>query len=254
MTEEQDKFPLKLTRKAMIVWSGLIFFSMGWMFVVGILVGRGTIPMPSRPLSIDSEINTLKQKEQSDLDAQSKHDKESGNNSPFWEELKKPSPKTVYKVAPQVVEKPSASSAKEPVESPAAIEKLAELPAPKANEEPAEKPVEKTTVAIAPDKEEKAAKPAAPKPTPAAKAESAAAASEKRFTIQVASFQDLESAERSVKNLKDKGFSAHHVRVEIQGKGAWYRVRVGSYDSKIAAEAMLKKLEQSKIKGMVTGI
>jgi len=34
---------VQLTAKGIIVWGGLIVFMMGWMFVLGILVGRGPV-------------------------------------------------------------------------------------------------------------------------------------------------------------------------------------------------------------------
>ncbi len=34
---------VRLTTRGILVWGGLIVFMMGWMFVLGILVGRGPI-------------------------------------------------------------------------------------------------------------------------------------------------------------------------------------------------------------------
>lgn len=263
MTEEQDKYPVKLTRRGIFAWAGLIFFSMAWMFVVGLLVGRGTTPLPAGAPPLESELKALRQKEQSKIDARTKQGQESGNHMPFYDELKKPSPATAYKIAPPTADtKPAAPAPMEqaPLKVPEAAAKTVQIPDPKPMDLPTEASMEKRTDPPAIPDKEASTPPPAPKPAPAVKPTAtpkpapviAAAAPDKRFTIQVASFQDLASAERSVKSLQDKGFSAHHRRVEVPGKGVWYRVRIGAFDTKAEAEAMLKKLEKKAIKAMVS--
>jgi cell division protein FtsN len=66
-----------------------------------------------------------------------------------------------------------------------------------------------------------------------------------RYTVQTASYQDRGVAEDEVKQLKKKGYAAFVVASEIPGKGRWYRVRLGSFSNKEAAEN-LQKMIRSK--------
>jgi len=67
----------------------------------------------------------------------------------------------------------------------------------------------------------------------AAKADSpAAVSSDGKFTIQIASFPELEEAQRMEQSLKLKSFPAFIQRTDVPGKGTWYRVRVGSFSTR----------------------
>ncbi len=63
-----------------------------------------------------------------------------------------------------------------------------------------------------------------------------------RYTLQTASYQDKAIADRDVKTMKQHGFAAFVVSSEIQGKGTWYRVRLGSFANRGAAEKLQKEL------------
>ncbi len=53
-----------------------------------------------------------------------------------------------------------------------------------------------------------------------------------RFTVQIASFPKLHHAQEMEENLKSKNHPAYIQKVEIPGKGTWYRVRVGKFTNK----------------------
>jgi hypothetical protein len=76
----------------------LIFFVMGWMFVLGIMVGRGTAPVPLRTYALEKELAALKagmlQKEREQLDFQAKDSEAQSTELGFYEELKKPPTQT----------------------------------------------------------------------------------------------------------------------------------------------------------------
>jgi cell division septation protein DedD len=55
------------------------------------------------------------------------------------------------------------------------------------------------------------------------------------FYVQVASTQKAAAADELVNKLKRKGYPSYKVKVDIQGKGTWYRVCAG--DFKLQAEA-----------------
>ncbi len=65
------------------------------------------------------------------------------------------------------------------------------------------------------------------------------------YTIHCASYKSKQQAAADVKNLEAQGYPAYIMRVEIKGKGKWYRVYTGKYTTKekagIAAEMMVKK-------------
>lgn len=77
-------------------------------------------------------------------------------------------------------------------------------------------------------------------PVVVAKAESSER--EGTFAVQIASTPSEDGAEALVQKLRAKGHKAGVVAVDIPGKGAMYRVRVGGFSSRDAANAYQDKL------------
>jgi DedD protein len=127
---------------------------------------------------------------------------------------------------------PPPVSAVERVIEPAAAPPPEPAPAPKpAAEKPAEKTAEKTA-------EKK--KPAADEPAPASKPD----ADNGKFTLQLSAFQDQAEAEAFLATVKGAGYRAYVVSAEVEGKGTFYRVRLGnynSYDDAVAAKAEFER-------------
>ena len=67
---------------------------------------------------------------------------------------------------------------------------------------------------------------------------------EKKFTIQVASFQDKARAEIVANGLKQKGYQPAISPKELPEKGTWYRVFVGDFDREEEAKSLLDKLKE----------
>jgi len=87
-------------------------------------------------------------------------------------------------------------------------------------------------------KAEKAEKDKAKKAAEAAKVAEAAKAvpdDDGRFTLQLSSFQERDDAESFQADMKATGYKAYLVEAEVEGKGTWFRVRYGTYDSYQAA-------------------
>ena len=63
-----------------------------------------------------------------------------------------------------------------------------------------------------------------------------------RYTLQIASYQEKDMAEADVKKMKQHGYSAFVVSSDIEGKGTWYRVRVGSFTNRASAEKLQKEI------------
>jgi cell division septation protein DedD len=63
-----------------------------------------------------------------------------------------------------------------------------------------------------------------------------------RYTIQVSSYLERQAAEEDVRRMKQNGFAAFIVSSELQGKGTWYRVRIGRFTNRDAAEKLQKEI------------
>jgi cell division septation protein DedD len=69
-----------------------------------------------------------------------------------------------------------------------------------------------------------------------------------KYTIQIGAFQKEEDAKQIVNKLKSKGYPAFIKTADIPGKGTWYRVRVGTFSTRVTAKlyaANLKNAEPS---------
>ncbi len=245
---------VQLTVKGIAVWGGLIVFVMGWMFVLGILVGRGTAPVVTLDTHLlEKELAELKaeklEQEEEKIRQQSQNVVE---KLPFYEKLKEDPEKI------QARQKTEALPVAEPTPKPA-VEPARPAPTPKPTAEPA-KPTPKPAAEPAKPKPKPTAEPAKPAPTPQpAKQEikvkpapaTEPTAAKGRYTVQVASFKAQESADKLVATLKSKGYAAYHVRTTVPDLGNLYRVRVGTFAGRSDAESMLKKLGSDRVKGMV---
>lgn len=249
MTQAQSsKYTLRLTPKRLIGWSVLMLFLLGWMFVLGVLVGRGTVTVPLKSQALDQELAEMKGKalaqERESIAAQAKESQEKTTELGFYKALKEapPKPPAQPRLSPTPV-KPKATPAKPKV---AAAAQAAAAPRETTQPKPAPppaltpKPAPKPAAAGRPTA---AAKPAPADPTPA----------KGHFTVQVAAFRDLESAGQLVATLRGKGYPAYQLRSEPSAPDAWFRVRVGAFENRPAAETMLKKLQAEKYKAVVVG-
>ncbi|MDP3786380.1 MAG: SPOR domain-containing protein [Candidatus Omnitrophota bacterium] len=68
---------------------------------------------------------------------------------------------------------------------------------------------------------------------------------EKKFTIQVASFQEMTRAEKVSVGLKEKGYQPVISAKELPEKETWYRVFVGDFDNEEAAKELLNTLKET---------
>ena len=225
MTEGKGTVP-----KRRMAWGQylLVFFVAAWMFVLGVLVGRGTAPVHFDTRALQNELAALR-------DAMMKKDREAlekavrgeDNKAPleFYEALKKDGPDTAVQLpaAQALAGEPSASS-------PAAE---------------AVTPPHKSRSAVMAKKAAVPAKPVAARP-PSTSAQDGAATG--NLTIQVASLKDTASAQRIVANLKKDGYPAYLSRTVIPGKGIWFRVRVGSYKGPEQAAADMDRLTRDQRK------
>jgi cell division septation protein DedD len=70
-----------------------------------------------------------------------------------------------------------------------------------------------------------------------------------RFEVQVAAYRERSQAEQLVKKIAATGFSARVVMKELPGKGRWFRVIVGGFESRSAAQEAAAQMA-GKINGL----
>lgn len=216
----QKKAFIELTRRGFYLWLFIIVAVSGWMFTLGVLVGRGTAPVDFDIEKLQKELLALKQavvrKELQKITSESDAGLKKSDLG-FYEKLKE-------------------SDSKEPpmVATPEPRKALAA----KSNPNPRQA---KTSVKTS-------------TPTPGKQAvisQAGAPAAKGSHTIQVASIKDEAAADRLVVRLRKKGYPAYQVRAEIPDKGVWYRVRVGPYAKRSAAEPVLKRLKKEGQGGFI---
>jgi cell division septation protein DedD len=223
--------------KPPIAWGKylLVFFVAAWMFVLGILVGRGTAPVTFDTQALQKELadlrNAMMQKEQEAVEKAIRGEDEQAPLE-FYEALKTEESDTA--VAMPVPQTAPAAPSPAPL---IAHKDIAKVGTP---------PHKKRVVLMA--KQGTVAK--SPTPVQPRKTKAPPVATG-MLTIQVASLKDGAAAERIVANLKKEGYPAFLVRSVIPGKGLWFRVRVGSYANREQAAADIDRLTRSGKKPML---
>jgi cell division septation protein DedD len=217
---------LVLSRRAVIGWTCFIFFVCAWMFVIGVLVGRGTAPVKFDIAGIqkklEASLEDLKNREQQRTRGKSGIAKDKTKLG-FYEALRD------NREDIQIGKKRESSPETKP---PLTIDGKAE-----------KKIIGKT--------EPSETGPAKPSQKPPVDSKSKTRPTVKTYTIQVASVKDARDADRLVAKLKKKRFHAYRAIGKVPGKGIWYRVRVGEYKSKASARHTLNKLRKTGLKPFV---
>jgi len=186
------------------------------MFVLGILVGRGTAPVNFDIQALQNELKQLKASmlKQEKLVMESDSAKAGAQAAfEFYEALKK----------------------KEQTEQFNLPEKKEASPAPVPSTLVSQKRVSKSNNPEKPKRDSQKIRPHA-------------AGS---MAVQVASTKDEASAAALVKKLTQLGYAGFSVRAVIPNKGTWYRVRVGPYRAKADAEQMRRELVKDGFNGLV---
>ncbi len=145
-------------------------------------------------------------------------------------EKKKPEKKDEAKTEAKAEAKAEAKpEAKVEVKPEAKVEKKEEKKEEKVAEKPTEKPIEK---------------PSDQKPEPKAEPKE----DKTRYTLQLSSFQDKAEAEAYLAKMKEQGYQAQITQADVEGKGTFYRVRMGSYRSLDAATTAKSDFEKTSSK------
>lgn len=217
----------QLTRKGLTLWICLTFFACAWMFVLGIFVGRGTVPVKFNIEKLENELAALKEaviKKELDRYKIDPNSEDNKTKMEFYEALKNTGQEERLK-------------ADIPKNNPKSLPLNKPEPLPKKIVSTAKKPaVSKHTVT-------------APKAKTAAVTKSAE--NNRNFTIQVAAFKDLKVADSLVAKLKKKGYPAYRSMGKVPGKGIFYRIRIGSFKNRTDAGITFNRLKKEKIKAII---
>jgi DedD protein len=248
-SEAKEKPPLVLNRRSMFLWSAGLVFIMVWVFVLGVLVGRGTIfnTKPFQELEQrlsdngNGPVPKVVEERQPAPEPEPVVDEKSAKLT-FYDSLSKskptPPPPQV-KVPPPPPPKPAVIETPKPVtpmkspntESP---ETGASASVERRETTPTEPVVTSGVKTVEPEKSK------APPPQ---------RQSGENFTIQVAAAGTVEEADKIVARLRSKGLDAYHYEVELQGR-QYFRIRVGRYKTKEEAVQVHDRLTAQGYKNM----
>ncbi|MBI9084579.1 MAG: SPOR domain-containing protein [Desulfobacterales bacterium] len=186
-------------------WLWTVFLVSGAMFVLGVLVGRGSAPVEFNIDALQEELATLKAQALEDESKRFRIDTKIRDGEPgldFHEALKTRRPKTET-----LPEKPKPPEPMRTASTPRDVK-----PAPATAKTPSSPP------------------PALSETRP--------------MTLQVASLKDDAAADRIVQGLAAKGYAAYRVVADLPNKGRWYRVRVGAFKDADEAALIMGKLKK----------
>ena len=208
---------LQMTGKGVFLGTCLIVLISAWMFVLGVLVGRGTAPVQFDIGELQQELIALKEsiiaQEQERVRADTPTLEEK-KDLEFYEALKGST-----KDENLLIKKRTSSPA-------ASADNQKGTQAEKASKTPLTSMKKKTRAGSAPE----------------VKGD---------FYVQVASTRRADAADDLVKKLKGRGYPAYKTKVEITGKGTWYRVCAGGFTSQAEAANTRDRLTALGYKGMV---
>ena len=218
-SSKKKKSSTQWTRKGLTLWICLTFFACAWMFVLGIFVGRGTVPVRFDIEKLEKQLAALKEeviKKEFDrykLDSPSEENK---TQMDFYDALKSTGGQERLKTdilqkKPKPLHKKSVSKAKKTLVS----KKAATLR-------------KKKTATVKKSVEEN-----------------------KNFTIQVAAYKNSKIAENMVAKLKKKGYPAYKSIGKIPGKGIVYRVRVGFFKNRAEGGSTFNRLKKENLNAII---
>jgi len=210
--KDKKKPSLQFVPKEPSVWIFLIIFVSAWMFVLGVLVGRDTVPVKFDIEKLQKELVALKEAVIKKEQKRFKIDSDGVRNKTdfgFYEALKE---------------------TKKHKNNGADISKKRETKHLSKNK------AVKVKKKVVSDKAKIINK----------VKRKDIIETDKKLTIQVASLKDSKAADEIVVKLRRKGYPAYRISSNIPEKGIWHRVRIGLFKDKAEAGSTLNKLRKEK--------
>ncbi len=210
--KDKKKPSIQFVPKEPSSWIFLIIFVSAWMFVLGVLVGRDTVPVKFDIEKLQKELVALKEAVIKKEQKRFKIDSDGVRNKTdfgFYEALKE---------------------TKKDKNNGAGISKEQETKHLAKNEtvKVKKRVISGKSKIINKDKQKNLTE------------------TDKKLTIQVASLKDSKDADEMVARLKKKGYPAYRTSSNIPEKGIWHRVRIGYFKDKAEAGSTLNKLKKEK--------
>jgi len=207
-SDRRKRFRIEFGATQLMLFSLSLFVVLSWMFVFGILVGRGLPLVESADASLRARLMRF-------IGLGEKAPEPYQQAAKTWEDPQKMVESLDYyesltKQSKPISDKPPVKAAIPPLRSKSA-------PAP-------------------PEvvRKQKIARPEPPDTAPADNAQESKAveSATPRFTLLAASLKDSANAERYLRKLQAKGYSPRMETIELAESGRWTRVLVGSFDSR----------------------
>ncbi len=209
-------------------WIWIIVGASAWMFILGVIVGRGIVPKQFDIHKIKTELRALMAEAEE-------------------------TQKTQLAAAIEQLNDPDEMDIHKKLATPVSNKKTLDIPSnprpPKSTGRPENSRRSENKGSPAPVEPPK--KPQADKLKPVRPDQQDQPATGKHFAVQVASFKMAGDAARRVIELKRKGMDAYMTAVELKDVGVRYRVMVGRYKKVAAAKEMQRLLKSSKIDGFI---
>jgi len=213
---KSNLYRFELSIVSLLFWGVGLFVLLAWIFILGILVGRGYLPEEFQLTKLKDQL--LKRGEESAEQEQKR-----------LEDLKA-------------------------LENHPELEFYDELTAKKREAEKAPTPIVKRKVRKKPEETPQETIEKAPEPEPQSLPQDRTQAGKARFTVQVAAFENGTQAVKMVNELDQKGYPAYFYKIEVKGK-TYFRVRCGKFQSKGGALDFKKTLERDAgVKGFVAPV
>ncbi len=207
------------TRKGLTLWISLTFFACAWMFILGIFVGRGTVPVRFDIEKLENELVALKEaviKKEFDRYNIDSSSTDNTTKMGFYDELKNTSGEERFKA-----------------------------------DTPKKRPKSLREHTVSNTKKMLASKKTATSQKRETDTVNKSAEENKNFTIQVASLKDPKNADNMVAKFKKRGYPAYKSIGKIPGKGIFYRIRIGFFKNRADAGIIFNQLKKENIKAII---
>lgn len=217
---KKSKHQIELSSTSLVFWVVCILFVMGWIFVLGVLVGRGFLPANTAIADLKAQVTKLQEmvarNKRADQKPQAKEDIDSKLG--FYDKLES---KKEDKRKPFPEPPPEPAKSERAVKPPDTT--LADVKADIAKKDGSAKKPDAVKTAAS----DKKAKGSSAEPVKAADKPSGSF----RYAIQVAALDEKPKAEDMVRKLSERGVEAYLQEAVVKGK-TYYRVRCGKFVSK----------------------
>jgi len=242
----KKKYLVEMTSFSVLVWGFCLFFLLAWIFVLGILVGRGFIPGGETAIfELKAQIAKLQELVGNNKVVEKRSQKEPDKNPElaFYDRL---SSKKVEAKSRWQSEKNVAVPQKKAAPDIRKVPTPNRLEGGKTRQEIKPKPKSWGETATTSKGKEKVGYPES------LQILSETSIPEIRYTVQLASLGSRDKAEKLISDLVDRGYPAYYYEAVVKGK-TYFRVRCGEFSTNREAGRFAEKLTKDMgIKGFVS--